>query len=133
MRDERDTKRDNLVNEATHKIDEAIDAEYGERIKDLRLKSIAADKVVRDAEVADAIKDAPWPVGTKLIGWGRACGRYDHIYGDLKPLTKQVEGILEVVTDDTIHPATLSRYGRASVGSYIIRLIRKEGAVGIAY
>lgn len=68
---ERDEKRRKLIDAATSEINAAIHAEYGDRVDDLGRKRIAADKAVRDAEVADATKDAPWPIGTKLIGWGR--------------------------------------------------------------
>jgi hypothetical protein len=131
LRNERDHKRSALLSKAAQKIDAALEAEYASRLKELLEKRNAALLALQEARIADASKDAPWPIGTELCGWERAREGWRGTRSG--PWVIVAHGILEVVTHETKHPASLGGYSRASIGEYIVRLKKKDGTLSLKY
>lgn len=77
-------------------------------------------------------RNSPYPLGTVMIEWKRQWGSRG--YGRTNPWyeTTGRTGVIEVITRQSKHQANL-RWGKASLGSTVIRLRNKQRVPGIAY
>lgn len=68
-------------------------------------------------------KNAPYPLGTELMEWKSSS------YGfrsNPHRLTGR-RGVVEAITRESQHPAT-KKYDRASIGEFVIRIVKKDGS-----
>lgn len=126
---ERDEKRWESVKAFERELDERLDAEYGERLRALIQAERDAEQAYLAEKEKDAAKDAPYPIGTKMVEWTEP---YRSFYNEVPKKPTGRTGVIELVTRETQHPANL-RYGKASVGSYVIRLLKKDGTPSLSY
>ncbi len=68
---------------------------------------------------------APYPLGTRLVQW-----EWPRWGG--KPAPTKHMGIVDAITSKSEHPANV-RYGRAQIGQYVVRLIKKDGTTSSKY
>jgi hypothetical protein len=89
---------------------------------------LEADKRLAEAREAEALtgEGAPYPLGTILYEWVR-----EYRYHDNSPMRLSGRrGILEAVTRESLFPVNMRSYSLPSVGSFIIRLLKKDGTTG---
>ncbi len=142
-----DSRNDDVLKEAVSSASEAVyklESEIRERQRVIECEfSAALDSAkaalyqaraqwqeFRDAEALAEAKP-PYPVGTKLAQWER-CSEWNSTETK-KVRASGVTGVLEIITRDSEHPANLSKYSRASVGSCVVRLLKKNGETGSKY
>lgn len=95
-------------------------------------RELALGGEVRElADRAALEKTPPHPLGTVMVQWKRIDNWTSGARRFTYSLTGE-RGILEVVTSMSQHPDKLT-YGKASVGSYIIRILRRNGTPGKSY
>lgn len=125
LRDIRD-RVEREQSEETEKILASIAAKYAAQIAVARKEcSDACEQYISEKErVALLAEDAPWPLGTKLVEWGRkgACPRSSD------PLVPLRTGVLEVLTCKSERPDNFSGLWNVhEIGSYIIRILKNDG------
>lgn len=132
----RKTERDAFVRERLAAARDAIEAEaqviYGEDVAALSLaaanESDAESIAIESAALAGV--DAKFPVGSKLVEWATPRDHWTHrVTGSIKPTGRT--GIYEAVTRATHFPGNLAPYSYPAVGSFIIRLHKKDGTLGL--
>lgn len=123
LESERNSKRNKLLSEAEGKINSAINAEYSERQDSLRAALRSAKDAVNAAREARALSGAgaPYPLGTKLFEWENQ----DRWNRKMVPTGKI--GLIEAITSTSEHSGTDSVWRRADIGSYVIRILKKDG------
>lgn len=107
---------------------------FAERINAAQKALAAATQAYEDTKIAEAQAgvDAKYPIGTKMAKWRR---KYRYSYGSDNPWTEQTGdfGIVEVITRESQHPANFADYSRASLGSIVIRKLKKDGTPSAQY
>lgn len=123
-----DNKRESHINKCVEEARlkatrEAIEL-FQEDIREKReaVKELQALHDDLASQLAQSAHDAPYPLGTRMIETKTPSFS---IRGKSVP-TGRV-GIVEPVTKDTIHPDNLGSYTRADIGSYIVRILKKDG------
>jgi hypothetical protein len=128
---ERDDKITRLVSEYRLKVSAEVSEEYKDRVEQLA----EAERVAKAAEVAakDAAAkqgvDARCPIGTILTRW--KWNRWANAHRGSYEKTNE-RGAYDVITSESNHPANI-RWGRARIGQYVVRPLKKDGTPGIAY
>lgn len=134
---------------ARQKVQEVIRAEKAERYAAIAAEIDAAYKSELEAaqkcecEAEDAVLTerektaqsgigAKWPVGTKLVEWAHPYRRYGGPSREPRARTGRV-GVVEAITRQSEHPSNLADYSRAIVGSFVIRLQKKDGSPSKQY
>lgn len=129
----RDKKQDAFLRYERTRIAMAIEIEFGASLR----AALEARRIARDAHdsaiEADALsgKGSKYPVGTQMEEWGtRSMG-----YRRTPPpaVRTGVRGIIEAITRESVHPANSAAYSRAHVGSFVIRLLKKNGTPSQRY
>lgn len=108
-------------------IDDDLDVKYGAQIKAAKVvaqEAIAAHQKAVD-EYALTGEGCPVPLGTKLAHWE------SKRYQQGSEITEY--GIVEAVTSQTEHPSNSASYSRAEPGQFIVRILKKDGTIGIKY
>ncbi len=131
LRREHDAKEQRMLSVAKAEIRDTLDMEYAERLKELRLAEIAAKRAREDAAIEVANETSTYAPGTKLIGWGYR--RTGHYWSSGDPLEQLAQGVIEIVTRETVHPDNVSTYTQAAVGQPVVRLLKKDGAPSKRY
>ena len=129
MQQKRAEKRRRLLNAEVDRIDAELAAEYGDRLKTLHEARYAAEQIMLAAKEKAALKGdgAPWPVGTRLQKWAKR-SRWESEYHPLEEF-----GVLEAVTRELKFAENRSGYSIPAVGTYIIRLEKKDGTLGLKF
>jgi len=124
---------DDAANEARRLAREAADLKYNSAIQKALNDLSDAKAAVLDAKTALALTGdgAPAPIGTVLYEWRRK--KYSsYTYAKGTSLSGRV-GVVTPVTKDFVHPANIGSYSQAKVGSFVLRLLKKDGTPGLQY
>jgi hypothetical protein len=100
---------------------------FGPRLEEAnRLESETRQAVDAERErIALTGAGSKYALGTKLIEWESRCWG-----GPLRPTGRC--GVVEAITSTSKHPLNL-RYGRASIGEFVIRFLLKDGGRSLRY
>ncbi len=130
-------KKDDEIRDAVDNFREKTQTEVGLKydadIISLQEKKATAHMALADAKTALALsgEGSEYPIGTILVEWHRR--KYTSwSYGNNYILSGK-KGIVQPVTKDFVHPANLSSYSRASTGTFVIRILKKDGTPGLQY
>lgn len=126
---ERDHKRHDRIATETERIDAELSTEYGEKLRDAGILVRAANVAYYAALEVSALagEGCPVPIGTKLVKW-ESTNRYER--GKLEAIAF---GVVEAVTSQTVHPSNAADYSKADIGTFIIRMLKKDGTTGSKY
>lgn len=117
-----DEKAYDLKREAERKIDAELQAEFGEQLTALYRAMLDAKDQLRDGKdrIARIGEGGFAKPGERFVEWNR---RWPS-----SPLTKTGRvGIVECVTKDSRFSERLSNWRAPSIGSFIIRFLKKDG------
>jgi hypothetical protein len=129
----RDKKKWRLQELAEKKIDAQMEVEFGKRIEKAVTTYNDAQVAVKKARIEFATANAPFLIGTKMVKWDKKYNCWLSSSTTPNPIVELAAGVFDVVTDDTVFPEGMSQYKKPRVGSYIIRLTRKDGTLGIKF
>lgn len=125
---EKDNKISATVNEFRITLQAKLGKEYDEQISSAGATASAAEAEAQTAEYAYAVSEPPVIPGTELVRW--ATGSWYHSPGTF---LQDAIGIFEIVSFDSKFPENLSEYSRPKVGSYIVRLLKKDGTPSLKF
>lgn len=125
-------ERDSLIEAARKNIDESMLAKHGAEIERLRVIAVESGKmmVAEQDRVAVLAKDAPYPMGTRLMKMMVDPNtRYSRVQ---KQIPTGKFGVLEVVTSDTVFASNLT-WRKPGIGDYIVRCLKKDGSPSLKF
>lgn len=124
---ERDSERDLLLRAEEKRIDGLITAKYGAAIKQAIADAKQAGDDYRAALETEALSGAGCsvPVGSRMVKWDS--DRWS------RELTKGETGIVEAITGASVHPANAASHSMASIGEFVVRLLKRDGTPRAKY
>jgi hypothetical protein len=129
-----ESKRSTFIREASTDSDRNIrhytDVLFLSDIRTAQKAESAAYTAWQEEVEAEALKNVPQPVGTRYVRWDRITTRDQKGY-----IWRQTEdvAVLEVVTRTTRFADNLASYSQPAVGQMILRLLKKNGEVGLKF
>lgn len=120
--------RNNEINERCDAIKREVNAKYADRIKAAAEAETAANKAIEAERERLALAAPQYPIGTRFELWKNP-NRW--LSGSAKPSGEF--GIFEIITSASKHPANAASYSRASIGTPVIRPLKKDGTPGLKY
>ena len=123
--------------EAERLIRKELDEKYGTSLDDVATAYHKANTELIEKREASALsgEGGLYPVGTKMVWWIPAWDRWERSdsknYGVYKPSNKL--GVYEAVTRETVHPINTASYSRTDIGSFVVRLLNKDGSLSKRY
>lgn len=126
LRDKMSNETHRRLEEARKKINEDIHREFGIELELAFKAKNEAYTACQKAEVEAAAAQAPFPVGTKLVGWSHS--KYAG-YNAKREATAL--GVLEVYSNSTKAQHNARRKFHLEPGKYIVRLLKKDGTPGL--
>ena len=125
LKDERDKKRNDLVYEYINKIDSKLEAEYGDRLRELSDAHTKAQAAAEQYDVEQAIANAKYLIGTIMCKWVVKSS-----WERVPQWEIECRGIVEVFTRESPRPDN-QRFSLPSIGDIIVRILKKDGKPGL--
>lgn len=120
------SERDAAFREAKREVENRIVAEYAERYKAARDAKYAAENTLR--EHINATASHEWE-GRKVV---RTSERYKSVWAT-RTTTVVEYGVVEVARSNTQFPANLRAWGLPKLGKPFVRLLKKDGKLGLKF
>lgn len=118
-----------MVSAAKQRIEEELNLIYCDKIKAAReaYKAAQAAVTAEQDRLARAPENPPHPIGTKMVQWKRPKSWHMQLQKTGKL------GVFECINKDSKHPSNLRYYSRARIGSFVVRILKKDGGPGLMY
>jgi hypothetical protein len=130
LESDRSSERYKAINEFERKLDaDVLGPKYDEPLRLARQTENEARRALtaeKDRVALASVGEAPFPLGTRFIEWKKiGHGRY-------QSLGKATVAVLEVFTSASVAPSNQS-YGKANIGDYVLRVLKKDGTPSARY
>lgn len=130
MKEQRKDEKNAIMRSHEIEVEKHVASVYDEHIAAVAQSVAIARQAELDERERLAVDKAPFPIGTKMVEWGTPA-RWFSSKGRPWEKTGRV-GVIELITQKSQHPKTTT-CSRASVGSFVIRLLKKDGTPSLNY